>query len=151
MSKQRSCHQPRCSVNFMLLQVVDLLIFKGREDLETYLMMHKQRHHLVCLMFSMLHTPIWANTSVTTVPTSIQNDLCADYRVCGALPVSQEQCDEAIWSHGLPRWLFLDAVPANPQQVDCLHTGVGATLGAWHLLWHHKQCWLVFSQPYWVD
>ena len=29
------------------LQVVDLLIFKGREELETYLMMHKQRHHLV--------------------------------------------------------------------------------------------------------
>ena len=28
-------------------QVVDLLIFKGREELETYLMMHKQRHHLV--------------------------------------------------------------------------------------------------------
>ena len=29
------------------MQVVDLLIFKGREELETYLMMHKQRHHLV--------------------------------------------------------------------------------------------------------
>jgi hypothetical protein len=29
------------------MQVVDMLIFKGREELETYLMMHKQRHHLV--------------------------------------------------------------------------------------------------------
>eukprot|EP00798_Chlamydomonas_sp_ICE-L_P021275 gene21275-28196_t len=28
-------------------RVVDLLIFKAREDLETYLMMHKQRHHLI--------------------------------------------------------------------------------------------------------
>ncbi|GAX76247.1 hypothetical protein CEUSTIGMA_g3691.t1 [Chlamydomonas eustigma] len=28
-------------------RVVDLLIFKGREELETYLMMHKQRHHLI--------------------------------------------------------------------------------------------------------
>ena len=28
-------------------QAIDLLIFKGREELETYLMRHKQRHHLV--------------------------------------------------------------------------------------------------------
>lgn len=28
-------------------RVVDLLVFKGREELETYLMMHKQRHHLI--------------------------------------------------------------------------------------------------------
>lgn len=30
-----------------LHQVVDMLIFKGREELETYLMYHKQRHHMV--------------------------------------------------------------------------------------------------------
>ncbi len=28
-------------------QVLDLLIFQGREELETYLLMRKQRHHLV--------------------------------------------------------------------------------------------------------
>jgi NADH dehydrogenase (ubiquinone) 1 alpha subcomplex subunit 6 len=28
-------------------RVVDMLIFKGREELETYLLMHKQRHHLI--------------------------------------------------------------------------------------------------------
>lgn len=28
-------------------RVVDLLIFKGREELECYLMMHKQRHHAI--------------------------------------------------------------------------------------------------------
>ena len=28
-------------------RVVDMLIFKGREELETYLLRHKQRHHLI--------------------------------------------------------------------------------------------------------
>mmetsp|Transcript_43233 Transcript_43233/g.129716 ORF Transcript_43233/g.129716 Transcript_43233/m.129716 type:complete len:138 (+) Transcript_43233:91-504(+) len=28
-------------------RVVDMLIFKGREELETYLMLHKNRHHLI--------------------------------------------------------------------------------------------------------
>lgn len=28
-------------------RVVDMLIFKGREELETYLLMHKQRHHAI--------------------------------------------------------------------------------------------------------
>ncbi|KAG2487588.1 hypothetical protein HYH03_013867 [Edaphochlamys debaryana] len=28
-------------------RVVDLLIFKGREEIETYLLMHKQRHHVL--------------------------------------------------------------------------------------------------------
>ncbi|GFR39944.1 hypothetical protein Agub_g21 [Astrephomene gubernaculifera] len=28
-------------------RVVDLLIFKGREEIETYLLMHKQRHHMI--------------------------------------------------------------------------------------------------------
>mmetsp|Transcript_9226 Transcript_9226/g.16233 ORF Transcript_9226/g.16233 Transcript_9226/m.16233 type:complete len:136 (-) Transcript_9226:506-913(-) len=28
-------------------RVIDLLVFKGREELECYLMMHKQRHHAV--------------------------------------------------------------------------------------------------------
>ena len=42
-------------------QVVDLLIFKGREELETYLMMHKQRHHLVgCSRLSFPSgSPLW--------------------------------------------------------------------------------------------
>ncbi|PNH04245.1 NADH dehydrogenase [ubiquinone] 1 alpha subcomplex subunit 6 [Tetrabaena socialis] len=28
-------------------RVVELLIFKGREEIETYLLMHKQRHHVI--------------------------------------------------------------------------------------------------------
>eukprot|EP00879_Flechtneria_rotunda_P001641 GHRR01001801.1.p1 GENE.GHRR01001801.1~~GHRR01001801.1.p1 ORF type:complete len:147 (+),score=10.58 GHRR01001801.1:192-632(+) len=28
-------------------RVIDMLIFKGREELETYLTMHKQRHHAI--------------------------------------------------------------------------------------------------------
>lgn len=28
-------------------RVIDQLVFKGREELETYLLMHKQRHHLI--------------------------------------------------------------------------------------------------------
>lgn len=33
--------------NFTNPQVVDRLIFKGREEVETYVTLHKQRHHII--------------------------------------------------------------------------------------------------------
>lgn len=39
---------PCCAV--LCPQVVDMLIFKGREELEVYLTLHKQRHHAVSIV-----------------------------------------------------------------------------------------------------
>ncbi|KAG2430531.1 hypothetical protein HXX76_010054 [Chlamydomonas incerta] len=64
-------------------RVVDLLIFKGREEIETYLLMHKQRHHVVTEVVEPYYAKQRAVKKVTTNSPFLDGFLSHGYAAIG--------------------------------------------------------------------
>eukprot|EP00955_Chlamydomonas_euryale_P084974 364034-Chlamydomonas_euryale.AAC.15 len=127
---------------YTTLQVVDMLIFKGREELETYLMLHKNRHHLLyahgqhrklagansrvagfniscpgskpCCTSRLQPSPGTSGLTAQSIIAPL--NLHTDHRVCRAIraePDGVEEADRELW---LPGLILHDRLPADYAQ-----------------------------------